>query len=206
MDTNPQTVLSEYRFDNYKRVTVVNPRKEDYHFTVEGKPYSVKAGQKKRFPGYIATLYIKHMAKLVAQDENRIQRIIEPQILGEYYKKLIIDVEDLVDTHEVPAGEPGEEVGEPEKDPEEDDAFAGADDDEQDDAPIPDDDLKPIAGFGFGGHAYQAYESKSGLQQFTRDDEPIEPKVYQAAEKEAKNASKAPKPNSRTARDQETTA
>lgn len=94
--------MKQYEFDNYKTVTVVNPKNEDFNFLVEGKAYSIKAGSKKRFPGYIATLYIRKMAMILAQDEKKIQFITDNTLLETYYKRLIIGVDDLVGEHQAP--------------------------------------------------------------------------------------------------------
>lgn len=130
--------FDKYWHSNTKIVTVVNPRNEDYVFQavsevgidtstgkmkVEQRSYRVKAGGNERFPGPIANIFLDQVAKLVAQDEDKIQFMIDFALRAEYYDRLTVDVEDLINTytpHPAYLEQPKTEV---EKEPEE--AFAG---------------------------------------------------------------------------------
>lgn len=134
---------TKYWFSNMKIVTVVNPREEDFVFgaTVEtgvdiatGKlkseqrTYRVKAGTSERLPGPIANMYLDQMSKLIAQDEDKFQYMIDFALKAEYYDALISDSEDLIETYQplpqyLQSSPRVETVDEP--------AFAGKDSDEQ---------------------------------------------------------------------------
>lgn len=105
----------KYWFSNIKIVTVVNPREEDYIFgaTIDtgvdiatGKPkseqrtYRIKAGSSERLPGPIANMYLDQMSKLIAQDEDKFQYMIDFALKAEYYDALISDSEDILDTYQ----------------------------------------------------------------------------------------------------------
>lgn len=106
-----QAFIVKYWFPATQIITVVNPRDEDYKFTMvvdtglnalTGKPgtesrkYMVKAGDNQRFPGTIANMYLDQMTRLVAQDEDKIQHLIDFALRAEYYDKLIAGKEDLI--------------------------------------------------------------------------------------------------------------
>lgn len=109
----------KYWFSNTKIITVVNPRSEDYVFQAtsdvgvdtatgkmktEARKYRVKAGEHERFPGPIANMYLDQMSKLIAQDEEKFQFMIDFSLKAQYYDDLIVGVEDLMNTyHENPA-------------------------------------------------------------------------------------------------------
>lgn len=104
--------ILKYWHSNTKIVTVVNPRKDDYIFqaTVEtgtidfatGKmksdtrKYLVKAGASERFPGPLANIYLDQMSRLVAQDDEKFQFMIDYQLRAQYYDDLTAAVEDLI--------------------------------------------------------------------------------------------------------------
>lgn len=193
--------LKQYEFDNYKTVTVSNPKKERFDFLVEGKPYSIAGGTQKRFPGYIATLYIRKMAMILAQDEKKIQFITDNSLLEKYYKRLIVDVEDLVGEHESP--DPDTAVTSPQEEEDlsttkenpfdtaeddEDDDLDGEDDDSSDDedpktAPAPGD--KPFV-FTHEGNTFVAAKEGEEIV-FTKGGKPISQKAFDAAYQEAEN-------------------
>lgn len=105
----------KYYFGLMKIVTVVNPRSEDYTFgaTIQGsmnmetgrmqdeqRTYQVKAGTHQRLPGPIANMYLDQMSKLIAQDDNKFQFMIDFALKAQYYDDLIIDVQDIIDTYQ----------------------------------------------------------------------------------------------------------
>lgn len=65
----------------------------------ETREYRVAAGQEERFPGPIANLYLDQMAKLVAQDDEKIQFMIDFKLKAQYFDDLIVGVEDLINTY-----------------------------------------------------------------------------------------------------------
>lgn len=96
-------------------MTVVNPRKEDFVFQAtsevgvdtstgkmkaEARTYRVKAGEHERFPGPIANLYLDQMSKLIAQDDNKFQFMIDFALKAQYYDDLIVDKESLINTYQ----------------------------------------------------------------------------------------------------------
>lgn len=105
----------KYWFSNTKVVTVVNPRTEDFIFqstndvgidTATGKmksetrQYRVVHGSEERFPGPIANLYLDQMTKMLAQDDDKIQFLIDFALKSQYYDDLIVGVEDLINTYQ----------------------------------------------------------------------------------------------------------
>lgn len=109
-----QAFAKKYWHTNTQIVTVVNPRKEDYIFQAtsevgvnldtgkmqsEARTYRVPHGGKERFPGPIANMYLDQMSKLVAQDDDKIQYMIDFALRSQYYDDLIVSVEDLIHTY-----------------------------------------------------------------------------------------------------------
>lgn len=101
----------KYWHGNTDMVTVVNPRTEDYVFQAtvdsgvdlatgklraETRHYKVAAGGKERFPGPIANMFLDQMSKLVAQDDEKIQYMIDFALRAQYYDDLTVAVEDLI--------------------------------------------------------------------------------------------------------------
>lgn len=110
-----QQFNEKYWYSNTKIITVANPRSEDYIFQAttevgvdmvtgkmksETRQYRVAAGKEERFPGPIANMYLDQMAKLVAQDEEKIQFMIDYALKAQYYDDLIVGIEDLINTYQ----------------------------------------------------------------------------------------------------------
>lgn len=104
----------KYWYKNTQLITVTNPRDKDYIFQMmvetgldpatgkmgaEQRTYRVPKGGSERFPGAIANLYLDQMAKLIAQDDDRIQFMIDPALRAQYYDDLTVNVEDLIAQH-----------------------------------------------------------------------------------------------------------
>lgn len=102
--------IKKYWHPNSEIVTVVNPRSEDYLFQAtietgvdtstgrmhsEARHYKVAAGGTERFPGPIANMFLDQMSKLVAQDDDKIQFMIDFSLRAQYYDQLTVAVEDL---------------------------------------------------------------------------------------------------------------
>lgn len=109
-----QSFAKKYWHTNTQIVTVVNPRSEDYVFQAttevgvdvatgrmraETRSYRVPHGGQERFPGPIANMYLDQMSKLVAQDDEKIQYMIDYALRSQYYDDLIVAVEDLIHTY-----------------------------------------------------------------------------------------------------------
>ncbi len=84
-----------YWFSSLQMVTVVNPTEKDFPFMVEMRHYMVRAGEQESFVGPIANLYLNHMTKTIAQDEDRLEMLADVTYMASYYKQLIIEVKDL---------------------------------------------------------------------------------------------------------------
>jgi hypothetical protein len=112
--------LEKYWFKNTEVITVTNPRDTDYVFQMmvetglnpatgkmgqEQRTYIVPAGGSERFPGPIANLYLDQMAKLLAQDDDRIQFMVDFALKAQYYDDLIANKDDLIAQH-VPQSTP----------------------------------------------------------------------------------------------------
>lgn len=134
--------VRRYGFNNFKIVTVSNPTTEDHEFQItmevgvdpatgklktEARQYVVKAGASERFPGVVAQKYLDEMAKKLAQQEKKFGLYVDLNTRGEYYDRLIVDVEDLVSGPvEFEHLKPQEIAAESESEPEA--AFAGIND------------------------------------------------------------------------------
>lgn len=86
----------KYWFNSLQMVTVVNPKPEAWDFMVEMRNYTIGAGTHERFPGIIANVYLDQMSKILAQDDDRLGFMTDPNLMKIYYDQLIVDVEDLV--------------------------------------------------------------------------------------------------------------
>jgi hypothetical protein len=93
-----------YWFTSLQMVTVVNPTEEDYPFMVEMRHYMVKAGEKESFVGPIANIFLNHMSKKLAQDDNRLEMMADLTYLAASYKNLIVEVKDLAPQYD-PSGD-----------------------------------------------------------------------------------------------------
>lgn len=85
----------KYWFSPMQLVTVVNPKAEDYRFMVELRHFIIKAGATESFPGTVANVYLSHMTRILAQDDERMEYLSDPNLMKQYYDQLIVDVEDL---------------------------------------------------------------------------------------------------------------
>lgn len=85
-----------YWFSPLQMVTVVNPKEYDYPFMFEGRNYMIKAGSKEKIPGSIANLYLSQMTRIMAQDDDKMQYLSDYALMRQYYDKLIVTVDNLV--------------------------------------------------------------------------------------------------------------
>lgn len=85
----------KYWFNSLQMVTVTNPKSEDWPFMVEMRHFIVRAGEHERLPGVIANVYLDQMSKILAQDDDKLSYMTDPNLRHVYYDKLIVDVENL---------------------------------------------------------------------------------------------------------------
>jgi hypothetical protein len=85
-----------YWFNSLQMVTVVNPTADDYPFMVEMRHFVVKAGATEKLPGAIVNIYLDQMSKILAQGDNKLGFMADPNLMRVYFDKLIVDVENLV--------------------------------------------------------------------------------------------------------------
>lgn len=85
-----------YWYNSMQMITVINPKDEEWPFMVEGRHYVIGPRGQERFPGPIANVYLDIMSKILAQDDDRLGYMGDPNLRKIYYDKLTIDVEDLV--------------------------------------------------------------------------------------------------------------
>lgn len=91
---------AKYWFGSLQMVTVVNPLPEDWPFMVEMRHYIIKKGSKERFPGVIANVYLDQMSKILAQHDENLGNMADPELKKIYYDKLIVSVENMMQEHD----------------------------------------------------------------------------------------------------------
>lgn len=89
-----------YWFNSLQMITVINPKPEDWPFMVEMRHFMIKAGATERFPGVIANVYLDQMSKILAQDEEKLEYMSDPNLKKLYYDRLIVNVESLVNEYD----------------------------------------------------------------------------------------------------------
>jgi hypothetical protein len=109
-----QEFVTKYWHANTEVVTVINPTKDDYDFQAtvdagidiatgrpkpEARQYRVPAGGTARFPGSVANMYLDQMSKLLSQQENKFERMVDFSTKAEYYDRLTADTEDLIQSY-----------------------------------------------------------------------------------------------------------
>lgn len=86
----------KYWFSPLQMVTLINPKSEDYLFLVENRHFVVRAGSKEKMPGTVANVYLSQMTRILAQDEDKMQYLSDVALMKQYYDRLIVDVESLI--------------------------------------------------------------------------------------------------------------
>lgn len=86
----------QYWFSPMQMITVVNPLPEDWPFMVELRHYVIKGGSHAQFPGMVANVYLDQMSKILAQNDEKLSYMGDPNLRRIYYDKLIVNKEDLV--------------------------------------------------------------------------------------------------------------
>jgi hypothetical protein len=86
----------KYWFNSLQMITVLNPKPDAWPFMVEMRHFNINGGATERFPGTIANVYLDQMSKILAQDDDRLGYMTDPNLMKIYYDQLIVDVEDLI--------------------------------------------------------------------------------------------------------------
>lgn len=87
---------NSYWFNTLQMIEVINPLTYDWPFMVEGRHFVVKEGSKERLPGAIANIYLDQVSKIMAQDDDKLGFMADPNLKKLYYDKLIINVDSMV--------------------------------------------------------------------------------------------------------------
>lgn len=87
---------NDYWFDSLQMVEVTNPLSYDWPFMVEGRHFIVKQGAQERLPGSIANIYLDQVSKIMAQDDDKLGFMADPNLKKLYYDKLIISKESMI--------------------------------------------------------------------------------------------------------------
>ena len=85
-----------YWFRPDQLVVVTNPLKTNYQFIVEQRSYMIQAGQDQQMTGFIANVYLDQMSRIVAQNDNKFEYMIDPALRAQYYDSLIRTVNDVI--------------------------------------------------------------------------------------------------------------
>jgi len=89
----------EFWFNGLQMITVVNPLDYDFPFMVEMRNFFIGAGKHERFPGVIANVYLSQMSGILAQNDDQLGLMSDPQLKKLYYQKLIVDTQEMVHEH-----------------------------------------------------------------------------------------------------------
>lgn len=108
--TQPQTPITTEEEFNRKFwytpeqiVVVRNPLKVPFDFTVENRRYRVEAGKEQTLTGFIANVYLDQLSRIIAQNENKFEHMIDPALRAQYYDRLIVSFQDVVPVYnEIP--------------------------------------------------------------------------------------------------------
>lgn len=85
-----------YWFSPLQMITLVNPKPYDFPFMFELRNFVIKAGANERLPGTVANLYLSQMTRIMAQDDGKMEHLSDFALMENYYKTLIVDVENMV--------------------------------------------------------------------------------------------------------------
>lgn len=89
-----------YWFTPFQMVTVINLKAEDYPFMVEGRHFVIRSGTKEKIPGTVANIYLSQMTRILAQDDDKMSFLSDFALMKQYFDKLIVDVENLVQDYD----------------------------------------------------------------------------------------------------------
>lgn len=101
MQIQPKTkdeFWAQYWFTPLQLVKVINPQPYDYEFKVEGRSFVIKAGTSQKYPGNITNVYLSNMSRIKSQEDDKMQFMSDFALMEQYYKALIVEVEELVQT------------------------------------------------------------------------------------------------------------
>lgn len=88
--------IDKYWFSPLQMITLINPRSEDYKFKVEMRHFIIRAGAQEQFPGTVANVYLSHMTRILAQEEDKMQHLSDWNLMAKYYDTLIVDVKNMM--------------------------------------------------------------------------------------------------------------
>lgn len=86
----------EFSWKEDQQVTVTNPTATDYHFKVHNKEYVLGAGKSAKMPGYIAWVYVYGLSTQLVQADGKFNRWNEEEFRKEYYEKLVVGVDEIM--------------------------------------------------------------------------------------------------------------
>ena len=87
----------KYWFSPLQMIRVINPLPTDYKFMVELRHFKIDGGAEAEFPGMVANVYLDQMSKMLAQEDDNLGVMGDPELKKHYYNKLIVDVRSLVE-------------------------------------------------------------------------------------------------------------
>lgn len=94
-----------YWFSPLQMIEVLNPSwsregdsfvSKDYPFMVEMRHFSIPAKGRYSLPGTIANVYLDGMSKILAQNDDQLGFMADPNLKRLYYDKLIVGVENMI--------------------------------------------------------------------------------------------------------------
>jgi hypothetical protein len=91
----------KYWFTPYQMITLINPKSEDYNFMVEGRHFIIRSGTREKVPGTVANIYLSQMTRIMAQDDDKMSFLSDYALMKQYFDKLIVDVDNLVQDYDV---------------------------------------------------------------------------------------------------------
>lgn len=91
----------DFSWTEEQSVTVTNPTSQPFKFMVHSKEYEVGAGQTAKMPGYIAWMYVYGLASQLSQADGNWSRWNEEGFRQEYYGKVVVGADAVVQTIEV---------------------------------------------------------------------------------------------------------
>ena len=104
MPMTKEEFWSKYWFTPMQLVTLINPKADDCMFMVEGRHFTIKAGATEQMPGTVANIYLNHMTRIMAQDDDRLELMSDFNLMKIYFDKLIVNVKDMMqETDNTPA-------------------------------------------------------------------------------------------------------
>lgn len=101
----------EFPWTEDQQVTVTNPTADTYNYKVHNKEYSIGPGETQKMPGFMAWVYVYGLSTQIAQAEDVFSRWNEEGFRKEFYDRLVVGADNLIQAVEVekPVIEPVED-------------------------------------------------------------------------------------------------